>query len=73
MRILLSFLAFCGLVFGLEVGELNLKTDNISGKFNEEMIGTVTAVASIILMLASLGGVIAFAIKLFVFYLYGAA
>ena len=38
MRILLSFLAFCGLVFGLEVGELNLKTDNISGKFNEEMI-----------------------------------
>ena len=38
MRILLSFLAFCGFVFGLEVSELNLKTDNISGKFNEEMI-----------------------------------
>jgi hypothetical protein len=32
-----------------------------------EIIGTVLAVFSLILMLASLGGVIAFAIKLFVF------
>lgn len=42
-----------------------------SKKFNEEMIGTVTAVASIILLFASLVGMIVFAIKLFVFYLYG--
>ena len=38
MRILLSFLAVCGLIFGLEFSDLDLKTDNISGKFNEEMI-----------------------------------
>lgn len=41
-----------------------------SKKFKEEMIGTVTAVASIILLFASLVGMIVFAIKLFVFYLY---
>ncbi len=44
-----------------------------SKKSKVEMIGTVIAIASLILMLASLGGVIAFAIKLFLFYLYGAA
>lgn len=42
-----------------------------SEKSNEEMMGTVMTVASFILLLASLGGVIAFAIKLFIFYLYG--
>ncbi len=36
-----------------------------------EMIGTVIYVASFILMIASLAGVIVFAIKLFIFYLYG--
>lgn len=42
-----------------------------SKKPKVEMIGTVIGTASFILMLASLGGVIVFAIKLFVFYLYG--
>lgn len=42
-----------------------------SNKFNEEMIGPVTAIASLILLFASLVGMIVFAIKLFVFYLYG--
>ena len=43
--------------------------DSIKSKV--EIIGTVLAVFSLILMLASLGGVITFAIKLFIFYLYG--
>ena len=42
-----------------------------SKKDNEQIIGTVIGTASFILMLASLTGVIAFAIKLFIFYLYG--
>jgi hypothetical protein len=42
-----------------------------SKKSKVEMIGIVIAIASLILMLASLGGVITFAIKLFIFYLYG--
>lgn len=42
-----------------------------SKKFKVEMIGTTIGVASFILMLASLAGVIIFAIKLFIFYLYG--
>ena len=36
-----------------------------------ELIGTTTAVATLILTLASLVGLIVFAIKLFIFYLYG--
>lgn len=42
-----------------------------SKKSKVEMIGTVTAIASLILLFASLVGMIVFAIKLFVFYLYG--
>ena len=42
-----------------------------SKKFNLEMIGFIIAAASFMFMLASLSGVIVFAIKLFIFYLYG--
>lgn len=42
-----------------------------SEKTKLELIGTVIGGASVILMLASLAGVIVFAIKLFAFYLYG--
>lgn len=42
-----------------------------SKKYNEVMIGTVTASASVIFLFASLIGTIVFVIKLFVFYLYG--
>lgn len=38
MRFFGIFLVFCGLVFGLEFSELEIKTDNISGKFDEKMI-----------------------------------
>ena len=44
-----------------------------SEKTNIETIGNVVAAASVILMFASLSGVIVFAIKLFAFYLYGIA
>lgn len=36
-----------------------------------ELIGTTTAIATFILTLASVIGLIVFAIKLFIFYLYG--
>ena len=42
-----------------------------SKKSKVEIIGTVIAIMSLILMFASLAGVITFAIKLFIFYLYG--
>jgi len=42
-----------------------------SRKSKVEMIGTVITIASIILLFASLVGLIVFAIKLFIFYLYG--
>jgi len=42
-----------------------------SKKYNEEMIGIVTATASVIFLFASLVGMIVFLIKLFIFYLYG--
>ena len=44
-----------------------------SEKSNVNMIGSVMAMMSGIFMLASTAGVIVFAIKLFIFYLYGAA
>ncbi len=42
-----------------------------SKKSKVEIIGTVLAVFSLVFMAASLAGVIVFAIKLFIFYLYG--
>ena len=42
-----------------------------SKKSKVEIIGAVLAVFSLLLMAASFGGVIVFAIKLFIFYLYG--
>lgn len=64
----ICLVVFLGSIAGFLKG-LNF-TD--SEKPNIAMFGTLIAVASGVLMVASLSGVIAFAIKLFVFYLYGA-
>lgn len=38
MKILLLFFVICSFIFGLEFSDLKIKTDNISGKFDEKMI-----------------------------------
>lgn len=38
MRFLSLFFGFCIVVFGLDISELDIKNDDISGKFNEKML-----------------------------------
>lgn len=65
----ICFMVFLGSVVGFWKG-LDLQD---SKKSNEQMIGTLMGMVSFLLVLVSLGGVIVFAIKLFILYLYGVA
>lgn len=65
----ICFMVFLGSIVGFCKG-LDFQD---SRKRKVELFGTLIAIASVMLMVASLGGVIAFAIKLFILYLYGVA
>ena len=55
--------AIAGTYKGLELSD--------SERSNIEIFGAVITIAAIVLMFASIGGVITFVIKLFILYLYG--
>ena len=63
----ICLVVFLGSTAGLSKGVDFIASENP----NVEMVGTVIAIALGMLVLTSLVGVIVFATKLFVFYLYG--